>query len=213
MNVAALLLVASFNLIDCISANKALDRYLLFVLPFVCVAIVPLLWRNYKVNAVLYAACGLVATATGSTGNFSGAIFLVFSIYIFNTALTNYTLSAACAVIIAAKHVFLGFTIPEVVNLFVVYAFVFGIYFILIHPKPEPKPIVARVDDTDIEIVNYLQDGMQAKEIGAEIGLSPSAVYKRIERARVKYFCDSNIELAQKFVRLGLISPKTDNSA
>lgn len=212
VNIAALVLVAAHNAFDCIQQKVGAGEFVVFTVPFLLVAAFLCVFKHYKINALLYGIMGIVAAMTGSTGNFSGAIFLMFSIYIFRTPLSIALLLGACSIATTARYLFMDYTIPDTLNQFVVYGLVLAIYFILMHPKPEPRQVVAMVDDTDIEIVNYLQDGMQAKEISAEIGLSPSAIYKRIERARARYFCDSNIELAQKFARLGLISPKPDNA-
>ena len=212
LNVAALLLVATFNSMDCFFSQKPLSRYLFFVVPFVIAAAVLVLWRNYKTTAGIYAFFGLTMTLTGSTGNFSGVIFLIFSIYIFNTAITNYALIGLASTVITARYLFMGYTIPDTLNLFVAYVFTFGVYFILIHPKPPAKPVIARVDDTTIDIVRYLKDGLRPKEIAPLVCLAPGTVSQRLSRARKRFGCGNNAELCEIFDDTGYFGKKLDKS-
>jgi hypothetical protein len=158
INITAMILVAVFNVVDGIDQGKGAAECLLFSAPFLVAAGVLIFAKSYKVNAWLYAAAGLAITATGSKGNFAGAIYIIFSFYIFNSAITNYALVGVTVFTIVCRYLFMGHSVPATINLLIAYAFTFGVYFVLMHPKPEPKPVVAHVDDVTIEVVKYVQD-------------------------------------------------------
>ncbi len=213
MNVATLVSVATFNTFDCISHGRSVVWYFAFVVPFILMALIFAIVKTYKINAIFYAVCGLVITATGSMGNFSGAIFLVFSIYIFNTPITNYILTSSCAAVIVARYLFAGYSIPDTVNMFAAHAFTFGVYFVLIHPKPAEKPVVLPIDDDTIEIVQLLKRSRKPKEIADIMNLSIDQVRYRIRKARERYDCKDDLELYGKLQNAGIISKNIDNTA
>ena len=113
-----------------------MSEYLAFCAPFVVGSVMLLIFKGYKINAVFYALAGVIIALTGSMGNFSGAIYLVFSIYIFNSTLTSCVLIRGYTVAISARYLLMGYTIPDVANMFAAYAFTVAIYFVLIHPNP-----------------------------------------------------------------------------
>lgn len=209
INVAALFLVASFNALDCYVNNRGVTRYLLFVIPFFIIALLVLFWKNYKLNAVLYALCGIIIAYTGNTGNFSGAIFLIFSIYIFNTQLTNIILLSACALSITSRYLFMDYTIPDTMNQFVSYAFTFGIYFILIHPKSDPA--ISLIDDDALEILQYIKQGKKSKEIADILNLTYDQVRYKMKKAKEAYGCNTEMGLYGKLKNLGIISKNMAN--
>lgn len=201
------------NVLDCITQKVGVDEWLMFVAPFLLLAALLYFLKNSKmVIAGIYSLCALLITFTGSTGNFSGAIFLVFAIYIFNSSAVTVILLSLSAVAIAARYVFMGYTIPDTLNLFVAYAFVLGVYFILMHPKKETRIVVADIDATTIQIVKYLQDGMRVKDISENVYLSDSAIYQRLHRAREMYRCGNNVELYERFDELGYFSMISDTA-
>ena len=194
INIAAMTLVAGFNLVDGIHHHTEVVRLLLFTVPFVAVAVALFFIKTYKINAVVYAISGLLVAATGGTGNFSGAIFLIFSFYIFNTAVTNWILLFLCAGVLTVKYLFAGYTIPDMLNQIVAYAFTFGIYFVLMHPRGK----VAGLDEDEEEIIQCMSEGMRVKEIADQMNLTANAIYKRQRKLREKYKCGSNAELIGK---------------
>lgn len=210
INITAMVAVAFFNLLDCIDQKVGAWEYFAFCAPFVVGAVLLMIFRGYKVNAVFYALAGIVIALTGSMGNFSGAIYLVFSIYIFNSTITSCLLIIGYSVAIAARYLLKGHTIPDVANMFAAYAFTIGIYFVLIHPKPQAKPVIARVDDITIDIVRYLRDGKRPKEIAPLVYMEPGAVYQRLSRTRKQFGCGSDPELCKIFDDAGYFGVKVD---
>ena len=96
------------------------------------------------------------------------------------------------------------------INLFIAYAFSFGVYFVLIHPKSESKPVLSKVDEDTIKIVGYIRDGKKVKEIAELVYLSNDAVYSRLSRARKLYECENTAQLCELFVGFGFLEPKFD---
>jgi hypothetical protein len=213
LNITAALLIAFINAIDCIDQNVGLWQYLAFAAPFLIFAGVLMAWKDYKVNAVVYAISGITQAAFGNPGDFSGAVLIMFSLYIYSSAKTNTMLLGSVTLAIISRHLFMGYTIPDTINLLVAYVFVLGVYFILMHPKPAPEPIVIKVDEEALETVQLLRSGMTVKEAAAEQGITQSGVYHRRDKVRKAYRCASNDELYMHLEKIGLVSVKTDNPA
>ena len=202
--------VAFFNLIDCIDQKVGVSEYLAFCAPFVAGAVILAVVKSYKINAIFYALAGIVIALTSGMGNFSGAIYLVFSIYIFNSIKTSCVLIIGYSVAIAARYLFNDYTISDVANMFAAYAFTVAIYFVLIHPKPPQKSVIARVDDTTIAIVRYVSEGKKPKEIGSLVFMEPGTVSQRLSRARKQFGCGNDTELCMLFDRRGYFSQDVD---
>jgi hypothetical protein len=207
-----MIVIAVFNLLDCIQQKTGAADYLLFVAPFLLCSVALYFVKGYKVNAALYAIAGIVIILTGSKGNLSGATLVIFSIYIFNTFTSNMILLGLCMAAIAFRYIFMDWTASDALAIFVGHAFIFSIYFLLIHPKQPQKSVISRVDDVTIGIVQYLHDGMRIKDIAEKVYLSTDAVYHRLRRARQRYGCDSNIKLCAEFDRLGFLIQKNDDA-
>lgn len=185
----------SLNIIDMISQESNLFEYFKFALPFAIAMGVIYFIKNYKVNAIVYALFGILTTLTGSTGNFSGAIFICFSIYIFNTKKTNIILILLMVLSTAANYTMKGFTIADSLNNFAAYMFTIIIYFILIHPKKPSMIYHPKLDEENIEILEHLAGGLTNKEIADHVFLSQNAVTKRLKTMRDNFNVKSNCQL------------------
>ena len=121
INSVIILLVSIFNLFKGLIHKEGIIYFLLYVAVFI-----PVLGfneysrrkNNYRWNAILYAFLGLATILGNEAGNYSGAAFILFSVYIFNTSRTNIILSILTAIMIVAKNIFFGFEITNTMNLF-----------------------------------------------------------------------------------------------
>ncbi len=138
VNMTCLFLIGTINLINGIVTGKDFLYYSAYCIIFYIILFLTYLFKIkklYQWNAILFGVMGLLTTYAGYEGNFSGAIFIIFSIYIFNTRKTNLIMIVSTILILTSKFALKSFTIGETVNMFIIYSLVFLIYFILIHPK------------------------------------------------------------------------------
>ena len=207
LNILALVLVGAFNLIDCISDKSPFLDYILYVFVFYVIAgfvIYAAKKNKYKWNALLFAILGIGTLLGNEPDNYSGAVFIIFSLYIFNSRKSNLILLTVMIITIVAKNIFFSLDITNTVNLFLVYIYVFLIYYILIHPK---KPnIYTGLDEITREIIEYKMAGWSTKAVADKVCLSIDAVQKRISRACAKYEAGNLAQLVYKLMKKGYIS-------
>jgi DNA-binding CsgD family transcriptional regulator len=129
---------------------------------------------------------GILSTLMGLEDNATGAIFLIYSFYIFHTTKSNIIIMCLTLVAIVCKFMFFGFTIAQAINMILAYIYIFLIYYILIHPKSDnKKPVICpKLDYQTVEILQNLYEGINIKQIAYDIFLSEDAVSKRIQRAK-----------------------------
>lgn len=179
------------------------DAIIFYVLPFILAFILYGIFKEYKIDFLLFVAATPLSIFIGTWGNLTGAIFLCFSFYTIRDK-TVILIILICAIIsIFIKMLFdPDGTIPRTFNYIIGYAYIILIYFILIHPK---KINLSRLneDEININIINLLISGDRIKEIADKVYLSHNAVTKRIEKMRVKYNCRNNEQLVLYFVEKG----------
>ena len=146
------------------------------------------LFKGDKFTAIIYTITGLGTILGNEPGNYSGSAFLIFAIFIFNSNKANIIISILATFAIAAKNIFMNYTISDTLNLFIVYIAIFIIYYILIHPKKKiqsgPEIICTELEQEDIQILQYLYEGFSIKEISDRIYITPGAINKRMSRAK-----------------------------
>lgn len=201
------LLLFVYNLLDQIIKNQNILLRIQYTVPFLIAAILCYVFRKkYKYNAYLFAVMSVFSIVfTNQPGVLTGTVFLVFSLYIFQTKKTNIIIAGCAAVAIATK-IFTGFSTIQVLNLIIGYAYCVAIYYFLIHPKP--ATVSEDIDYELAELVKLQLQGFTTKEIGDKLCASPAAITKRLERARKEYECRTNYQLLGKLVRIGYISLK-----
>lgn len=209
INICMFLLLFVYNLLDQIIKNQNILLRIQYTVPFLIAAILCYVFRKkYKYNAYLFAVMSVFSIVfTSQPGILTGAVFLVFSLYIFQTKKTNIIIAGCAAVAIATK-IFTGFSTIQVLNLIIGYAYCVGIYYILIHPKPDKVP--SKIDDVSWRIIEMRINGLEIKEIADKIYLSTDAVNKRIKRMRHKFNCKNREQLIYKLSKLGYFKQETD---
>lgn len=214
VNVYIFLLVGIFNMFTGIFTNKPLIGYTYNVVPFFLFAIFAFKYRNIKANAYLFALIGILVTILGVEDNATGAIFLIFSFYIFNKPISNLIIIGLTLIAVVCKFMFLEFTISQAVNMILAYVYIFAIYYILIHSKPTTQKIIycQNLDPETVQIIQYLADGYIYKEIAPIVELTEAAIRKRITRARELMQTKSTTELVIKCHKLEYIRYKIDKT-
>ena len=216
INVTMSLLVFSINLIDQISKGQSLIDRWDKTIPFLLVAVFSLLAiKNFKVNAYLYAFISIIVLlTTEQTGDLTGIIFLIFSLYIFKSNILS-AIIILCTLILIGTKVFYDFSGNQMLILLFGYIYSILIYYFLIHPKPTPvsAPIVIfcpYLDAKDVLIVEKLYQSYIHKEIAPMVSLSKDAVSRRISRMYIKLDVKSSAELVAKCLHMGYIKGKVD---
>ena len=198
-------LIFFINLFDQIIKNQSLINRAHYTVPFLFFPIFFWIFRKkYKFNAYFYLGMSILAMLTTSeTANLTGFIFLLFSLYIFQSIRTN-TIILISTVIAICSKIFLGFSAMQIFALIIGYAYCLIIYYILIHPK---KPnIYTGLDEITREIIEYKMAGWSTKQVADKVCLSTDAVQKRISRACDKYDAGNLAQLVYKLMKKGYIS-------
>ena len=205
INVFIFTILSGVNIFNLISMGNIVSSKALYVIPLLLIPILCIIFRNkYKFNAFLYAAMSIICLMTTSeAGNLTGIVFLLYSLYIFQSFKTNIIILGITVLTIASK-MFFGFTSMQVIILFIGYIYCLLIYYILIHPK---KPnIYTGLDEITREIIEYKMAGWSTKQVADKVCLSTDAVQKRISRACDKYDAGNLAQLVYKLMKKGYIS-------
>lgn len=205
------------NFIDQISKGQSLIGRIDKTLPFLLMAVFCLLAdRKIKSEAYVYAIIGILSTLLGAEDNATGAVFLIFSFYIFNKPITNLIISGLTLIVIVCKFMFLEFTISQAVNMILAYVYIFTIYYILIHPKPkqtehEPK-IIIRPDlkPIDIYIVQQIHKGISRKAIAFDCKVNKTMIDSRIKQLKKKLKTTTTIEMLNECLKVGIMNIEVD---
>jgi DNA-binding CsgD family transcriptional regulator len=208
INDITFLCVMLFNLFKGIVYKNNTVYFLYHVVPFVPALILNIYFqkkKQYKWNAFIYAVIGICSIFGNGTANYSGAVFIIFSFYIFNSRITNIILFTITLVSIVAKNMIFGFTLNNLIGHIIVFGFSFLIYYILIHPKNiETSP---SIDYELSEIIKMKSQGLTTKEISDRLYVSPDAVMKKWSRSRKDDGCDNDVQYILKLVKNGQIRP------
>ncbi len=207
------LLVFSINLIDQISKEQSLIDRWDKTLPFLLMAVLSVFaLKKFKINSILYAIIGIFCFFSSTeTGNLTGVIFIIFSVYIAMLDWVSVTVIVLGFISIGLK-VFKDFSANQIIILILGFIYTGLIYYILIHPKPTTQKIIycQNLDPETVQIIQYLADGYIYKEIAPMVELTEAAIRKRITRAKELMQVKSTTELVIKCHKLEYIRYKID---
>ena len=204
INIVACIIIFVVNLFDQIIKSQSIIDRCPYTLPFIVLGILCYIFRKkYKFNAYLFASAAILsALVMDDPGTLTGVIFLMFSLYIFQSLKTNIIILIAVFLSVVSK-IFTGFSGMEIVNILFGYVYCLVIYYILIHPK---KPnIYNGLDEITREIIEYKMAGWSTKQVADKVFLSTDAVQKRISRACTKYDSGNLAQLVYKLMKKGYI--------
>ncbi len=205
INIVVFAVIMAANLFNQISEGKSIIGRGLYTLPFLILIALCIIFRNkYKFNAYLFLGMSFLSLMTTSEpGNLTGIVFLIYSLYIFQTFKMNIIIIIVTAIGLASK-IFFGFTPMQVFSTSLGYVYCIIIYYILVHPK---KPnIYTGLDEITREIIEYKMAGWSTKAVADKVCLSTDAVQKRISRACDKYDAGNLAQLVYKLMKKGYIS-------
>ena len=117
-------LIFFINLFDQIIKNQSLINRAHYTVPFLFFPIIFWIFKKkYKFNAYFYLGMSILAMLTTSeAANLTGFIFLLFSLYIFQSLRTNIIILISTLIAICSK-IFLGFSAMQKFALIIGYAY------------------------------------------------------------------------------------------
>jgi DNA-binding CsgD family transcriptional regulator len=196
---------AVLNCIDCIYDKSGIKDYILYVgllLLFVPLTLIFKKYKKFKWNAFVFAFIGIGILLDNNPKDHAGVEFIIFSMAIYSTWLTNLILLSIISIIIVVRNVIADMGITYTLNILIVYAFSFIAYYILFHSKIK---ITADLGKETKTIIKYLVSGKKPKEIADILYMETDAVNKQIQRARDKLGYENNEQMIFKLSQNGQI--------
>lgn len=183
------------NFINCIIYKYSWINYIIYPGILFLIFVFYLVFKDYKVNSILFFVCSILSIIFGNCGNLTGAIFLCFAFYIIKKKKIINIVICMIILTILIKFIIEKYTLAQMMNYIIIFIAIILIYFDLIHPKKIINTCVIKIDEIDSQIIEFLIKGLKNKEISDKVYLSSNAVTKRIEKLRKKYNCYNNEQL------------------
>lgn len=167
-----------------------------------------------QLNVMMILAYGCMQAMIGYSGNFSGSILFVYAIhldYSRNKAISKCVLLFVCVII---KSYITDMIPAQALTLLFMNFVVIGLYFVIFR-TPEKKEndneeVSERaldLSDKDDQVIKYILNNMEPKQIDYEILAQPGTVRKRIRRMRKKNKCNTDLLLG---IKIGQDNNKID---
>lgn len=210
INIYALLFIIVTNTLSIFIRGASYIYFLTNILPFSLSILALLIFRKhaFKINSFLMLLLGLALTLIGGSGNFSGAVFIIYSIHMDESRNKTIFKLALMTICVAIKTLFNDITTIQVINLLFVNYLAYGYYYILFTEKKVVT--IHEIEDQTEQIIEYLQQGFTVKEISIKTFMSIAAVNKRINRLRDKEKCKTTYQLIYKLSQNGQKANKID---
>lgn len=166
-----------------------------YVAPFILIIGALYLLRKWQSQITCYflLIAGIIVILVGNNGNFSGAIFIIFSIHLDPGRNKTIFKLALMAITIAIKSLLIQITTIQLINLMFIHFLVYIYYYVLFTEKKTVT--IYEIEDQTDQIIDYLMAGLTIKEIGIKTCLTPAAVTKRINRLRDSENCKTTYQL------------------
>lgn len=208
LNIIGLSIIGLLNTISYFEKNQSLwEGFIYCGLLWILAIVIFIIYKKEKIlvkiklfkwNAIVYGVIGLLTVLFGEgPGNFSGILFIMLSIYIFNNKYTNIIILIIILFALTLRATINEYSIKATIALFSIHIFCIIGYFKYWH-KVKPRILDApELDDITAEILEYIVIGYQPKEIAKEltVSLSVNAINKRIQRACQRFNCKTSSHL------------------
>lgn len=221
---ALVVIVTIGNMITSIIEAWPLWQIVAFNAPIVLIGvIIPTLYRLFDkrkrlaINGWLMAVLAVGTIAFGNHGNLTAAIAIVYATHYTRTKRFLMITIILSVVALMAKATLSGFSAVQAINYLAGHAFIVGVYFIDIRPKPKERAYAVNTDDEELaktaNIIKMKMEGARNKEIAPHFDVTPSGISQHLTRACAKYGARSDIELALMLYENGHLSVKCDKPA
>lgn len=202
--------IAIMNSLSIAIRGYSISYILTYILPFIITAIIFFIFRKKEkiLSDIGFFILGLIMSFIGTSGNFSGIIFILFSIYINPNRNETIIKLLLITVSVACKSLAIDVTGIQIINLLAIHYLCLGYSYVLFSDK---KVItITEIEDQTEQIMNYYMSGDTIKEIAVKTCMTPAAVNKRIARLREKSNCRTVPELVAKLSILRQHDKKID---
>lgn len=185
INISALLFVIVLNSLTIIY-RQAYNLIPFYLVPFLIIILLLFIFRKHqkKINAVLMFLLGLIIAFVGNTGNFSGAVFIVFAFHLDPGRNKTIFRLALLTIALAAKGLLVEINAVQILTQVFIHYLCFGYYYVLFTEKKVVT--ILEIEDQTEQIIDYIREGKTRKEIASLTFLSPAAITKRLNRLRDK---------------------------
>lgn len=203
INLLAMLFVIIMNALILVSKDMDYISTIIYILPFILGGSILLIFRKYQqsINKHLMLLLGLIITLVGNPGNFSGAIFIIYSVHL-NPGRNKTIVKLGLLVIaITCKSLLIEINTIQIVNLLFINGLCYAYYYVLFSEAKQPT--VKEIEDQTDQIISYIMQGLTIKEIAVKTFMTVAAVNKRINRLRDKEGCKTNYQLIYKLSESG----------
>ena len=186
INIAALLFIIVTNTLSIFIRGASYIYFIVNILPFSLSILILLIFRKHalKINCFLMLTLGLVLTLIGGAGNFSGVVFIIFSIHMDQSRNKTIIKLALMTICIAIKTLITEITTIQLINLLFVNYLAYGYYYVLFTEKKTVT--IYELEDQTEQIIQYIREGKERKEIADLTCLSVGAISKRLTRLKEK---------------------------
>lgn len=189
INAFVALIISLNNFVDQIIKGESLIERWDKTIPFLLISSLCFYsLKKPKITTIIYAVSSLICLiTTEEAGNLTGIVFLFFALKNIKDIKYSTGIIFLNFLVLGTKSL-LGFSGNQLIILSIGYAYTIIIYYLSFHPKKIKQSgleiICTELEQEDIEILQYLYNGLSIKEISDKIYLSPGAINKRIGRAK-----------------------------
>lgn len=210
LGLLGLLYIIIMNSLSIFIRGASINYILIYVIPFIFAAGIILIFpKFYKaISSSLLFLLGFVMSVFGGNGNFSGIMFIIFSIHIKPKRNITIIKLILIAVAVAIKSLLIETTSIQIMNLLFMHYFCLGLYYVLMTEKKIVT--IHEIEDQTDQIMKYVIEGKRNKEIAALTFMNEAAVHKRIRRLMIKEGCETLPQLVYKMYGNGQQDKKID---
>lgn len=195
LNSSVLLLIAVFNITKFILTEESILFLWAYWAPFIFFAVIFLVVKNKYLTSFFYLfiAVGVTLT-TENASDFSGAIFFLFAFHQLRSMWSLITGGILTIVAIVTRSITVGDTIPGNAIMLLVFAFVYGIYWLTIYQplSMEGFPALSKEEN---ELLRLMSTGLSQKQAGGVLGCDQSQTSNMVKKIRKKVGAESLLEV------------------
>ncbi len=207
------------NIITQIIQGSLQDKFLTDALPFLIIPLIFQFFKSKKVFSIIFILLSYAMMITGTLGNFSGIVFLIFSIYLFKN-IKYEIIALSIATLAISTNAYIHDLLPS--QLFImlrVYVFTYLIYFFTIRmdQKKLDNPVLhipnPYLMPHERQLIEYLFEGKTRQEIYDIMNRSKSAINRYQNSIAGKFNAKTFEEAllkAGKSVKINAISNDAD---
>lgn len=131
INSALIIFVLIINYISMMQRGFSMDQFTLYILLIfltLIISCIAMIFRARILTAILYLSVGLLSTGLSTSGDYSGVIFLIFAVLVYQKPLFYYITAILTIIAILIKALTNDLTLLQAGNIYAIYT---GIFLIM----------------------------------------------------------------------------------